>query len=252
MKRLPVFLCALALLLSLCLPAAAAPRYPAMNGMYTDAAGVLSSATLSDLRELQKKLDQEDALRLHIVTVDFLDGQDADAYVRELFTRWDLGNEDVLLLLAVGEDRYALHSGRDVQRRLPAAVTGKLLSAHLKTPFLAQEYDTAVQRFCLSLTTEVNKAYDADISCAGLFGQEEEGTLFDDWAGRLYSGVTQAVRGDNDSILTSEDRETGFSLIKVILIVGLLMLVFGRRRQKGRVFWMLLGAFGLYRLFKRR
>ena len=78
MKRLPVFLCALALLLSLCLPAAAAPRYPAMNGMYTDAAGVLSSATLSDLRELQKKLDQEDALRLHIVTVDFLDGQDAD------------------------------------------------------------------------------------------------------------------------------------------------------------------------------
>ena len=49
MKRFLSLFLTLVLLLSLCLPAQAAPRYPERQGVTTDAAAVLGQSTLRDL-----------------------------------------------------------------------------------------------------------------------------------------------------------------------------------------------------------
>ena len=248
MKR---FFCALmlaAMLLTLCVPALAEPRYPRQTGVTTDAAAVFSHATLEDLSALDRMMDKNDAPRLKVVTVDFLDGAEADAYAEALFTRWDLDDDDLLLLLAVGEDKYAVQAGKDVRRLLSANVLGKLLATWLEEPFLQQDYDGAIAAFVPALVTEVNKACGARISTDGLFGRAG-GSLLDSWANRVIS-IVQEDESD-ESFFTKEDKKTGFSFIKVVLTVILLMVIFGGKKKKGFPFLKVLAGFGLFKLWKR-
>jgi len=250
MKRLTGVLL-LCLTLCMCLCACAEPRYPTQNSMTTDAAAVLAHTTLEDLRKLDDRLDDADALRLKIVTVDFLDGSDADDYAETLFQRWKLDDDDMLLLLAVGEDKYALTAGKDVNRLLSASVQSKLLVTHFEDAFLQQEYDAAISAFAPALVTEINKVCGTSVSTSGLFGRAAT-SLFDNWASKLASGA-EAVENAADSFLTHEDKDTGFSLVKVVLTVLLLMVVFGSRKKKhGIPFGKLLAVFGLWKLWKKR
>lgn len=249
LTRLGALLCLLA---CLCVCAAAEPRYPDKSGETTDAAGVLSHTTLEDLRTLDNRLDNADALRLKVVTVDFLDAADADDYAAALFERWRLDDEDMLLLLAVGEDKYAVHAGEDVNRLISPGIQSKLLATCLEEPFLQQEYDAAIAAFVPALVSEINKAYGESISTNGLFGRSSS-SMFADWASKLQSGA-QTIEEAADSFLTREDESTGFSLAKVILTIALLMIAFGSRKKnrKGSPFFKLLAVFGLFKLWKKR
>lgn len=227
MKRI----CSLLLLLCLAVSCAVAePRYPAQTGETTDAAAVLSHTTLEDLRTLDSRLDKADALRLHIVTVDFLDGSDADAYAEALFHRWSLDDEDILLLMAVGEDKYAIATGEDVDRLLARSTLVKLLAASFEEPFMRQQYDQAVAEYVTALVREINKVCGASVSTSGLFGRSSTG-LFDDWAVSLRQKDNAA---QSQSVLTREDERTGFSLLKVAAIVAVLLIVFGSFRRNGK------------------
>lgn len=249
-KRIFRILPIVCLLLCLCVFAAAEPRYPSNGGETTDAAGVLAHTTLEDLRTLDGRLDKADALRLKIVTVDFLDGSDVDDYAAALFDRWDLDDDDLLLLLAVGEDKYAVKSGKDVNRLISPAMQSKLLAANLEDPFLQQEYDAAVAAFVPALVNEVNKVYSVSVSTDGLFGRTSQ-SMFSDWATKLQDGA-DALESAAESFLTREDSSTGFSLIKVILTIALLLIIFGSRKKKGFPFGKILAGIGLIKLWKKR
>lgn len=250
MKRIFRVLPLVCLLLCLCVCAAAEPRYPHHGGETTDAAGVLAHTTLEDLRTLDSRLDKADALRLKIVTVDFLDGSDVDDYAAVLFERWKLDDDDLLLLLAVGEDKYAVKAGKDVDRLIAPAMQSKLLATHLEESFLQQEYDAAIAAFVPALVSEVNKVYGVSVRTDGLFGRAAQ-SMFGDWASKLQSGA-EAVEQAADSFLTREDESTGFSLIKVVLTIVLLLIVFGSRRRKGFPFGKILAGIGLFKLWKKR
>lgn len=250
-KHLSLLIAVACLLACLCSCAAAEPRYPNRSGETTDAAGVLSPATLADLRTLDDRLDDADALRLTLVTVDFLDAADVNDYAAALFERWDLDDDDMLLLLAVGEDKYAIHSGADVDRLISPAIQNKLLAACLEEPFLLQEYDAAIAAFVPALVREVSKAYGESVSTDGLFGSASA-SVFADWASKLQDSA-QTLEAAADSFFTQEDESTGFSFAKVILTIVLLMIVFGSRKKKnGFPLFKLLAVFGLFRLWKKR
>lgn len=270
MKRFLSLLVAM-LVLCACLPACAAPRYPERQGGTTDAAAVLSQPTLRDLSTYAQRLKDETDIDLFVVTVDFLDGETLSSYGEGLFAQWKLDDDSLLLLLAVGEDKFATFSGKDVTRRLSRQVQDKLLSTSLEGPFLRQAYDEAVASFIPALTQEINKSFDADISVAGLFGQAEAETLSveewaDEWARRWNSAHDgeDSAPDDMGSRVTREDKSTGFSLGKVLLTVFLLMVIFGnfsdRRGRYGRrrgcgcgcaPFSSILAALGLWKLWDK-
>lgn len=223
----------LCLLLLACLVmscAAAEPRYPARTGETTDAAAVLSHTTLEDLRKLDDRLDDADMPQLVIVTVDFLDGQEVQAYADALFTRWKLDEDEILLLMAVGEDKYALSAGQDVNRLISSSTQQKLLISAFEAPFLGQQYDQAIAAWAPALVQELNKVCEEAANTDGLFGRSSTG-LFSQWASSLRQPEPDS---SSDSLLTRVDRQTGFSLLKVILIVAVLMLFFGSFRIGGK------------------
>lgn len=230
-KHIATLLLLLCFVLSLGFPALAEPRYPSQTGETTDAAAVLSHTTLEDLRTLDSRLDQADAMQLKIVTVDFLDAAEADDYAAALFDRWGLDDHEMLLLLAVGEDKYALEAGQNVDRLLSPATQSKLLAASFEEPFLNQQYDAAIAAFVPSLVREINKLCGTSVSTDDLFGRSSA-SLFDNWASSLRQNSGDADESDA-SIFTREDSRTGFSLLKVILIIAVLMFVFGSFRRIG-------------------
>ncbi|MBQ2952133.1 MAG: TPM domain-containing protein [Clostridia bacterium] len=224
LKRILCLLMLCALLL--CSAAQAEPRYPAQSGVTTDSAAVLSVKLLEDLRTLDKRLDKAGAPRLHIATVDFLDTADVQDYANALFTRWELADDDVLLLLCVGEERYAIAAGNGARRILPDTVLSKLMAGYLHEAFLGQQYDAAVSAFATGYVSEVCKACGVTVKVEDLFRSTSSG-IFGNWAG---SQKNTGASGDGESFLTREDKNSGFSLLKVILIVALLMLIFGAFR----------------------
>ena len=267
MKRFLSLLVAM-LVLCACLPACAAPRYPERQGGTTDAAAVLSQSTLRDLATYAQRLKDETDIDLFVVTVDFLDGETLSSYGEGLLAQWKLDDDSLLLLLAVGEDKFATFSGKDVTRRLSRQVQDKLLSTSLEGPFLHQAYDEAIASFIPALTQEINKAFDADVSVGGLFGQAGSESLSveewaDEWARRWNAAHDEEPTPDSvGDRVTREDKSTGFSLGKVLLTVFLLMVIFGnfsdRRGRHGRrrgcgcaPFSSILAALGLWKLWDK-
>lgn len=270
MRKTFAFLLALTLLLAL-LPAAPAcaaitPRYPDRAQQVCDSAAVLSSDTVADVRTLNERLDDADAdVTIYLVTVDFLDGADAAAYAAGLFEAWNLHDDDLLLLLAVGEDAWAVLPGADVP--LSAAALNRLLYADFEGPFLEQRYDEAVCALMPSLAEALSKTADAPVSTAGLFHQPEgqsERTAADtlsDWAER-FAATYAAPEPDADRTrVQDDDDDSGIGLGKVVLTVLLLMVIFGKRRKRyyhGRrgcgcmPFSSLLAALGIWKLWDRR
>jgi len=247
-----------AVLMLLCACAFAQPRYPDKRGNMTDAAAVLSKDTLDDLAQLSKMLSKEDALDLYVATVDFLDGEALSAYGKGLREHWNLGSDDLLLLLAVGEDKFGFFPGDKVNRELPSSVLEKLLSTHFSSAFLRQEYDSAITALMPALVTEMNKAYHKDISISGLFGVQESFSM-PDWFTREILTMDEP-EPDLRQRVTHEDEDTGLSLGKVILTVFLLMVIFGNHGRRRRScmgcgcapFSSILAALGLWKLWDKR
>lgn len=212
-----------------CDAAKIAPRYPKQDGYATDAARILSATTLEDLGTVDKRLDKAGVLQLKIATVDFLDGQDADDYADALFDRWDLDDDDVLLLLAIGNGEYAISAGSDASRKLTPALQEELLQQHVKPMLDNQDYEGAVVDFTLAFIDETNRLYGKRISTSGLFGKSASGLI--DSIGQLDFGLTD---DDDGSFFTREDKGTGFSFLKVVLIVLVLLVIFGSRSSKTR------------------
>lgn len=259
MKRMVCLLFAALLCLSL-ITASAEPRYPSSQGTVTDAAAVLSPSTVQDLRKLAERLADENTLDLAVVTVDFLDGATLSEYGVGLQEAWNLGKDDLLLLMVVGEDKFGFFGGRNVNKKLSASAQQKLLSTSFESPFLRQDYDGAIAALMPLLVKEVNKGWNEEIDIAGLFGTVRASSFstVQDWLIRPVDHVDNMERHISR---TADDDE--FSLGKVILSVILLLILFGHHRKYGRhgerrgcgcgcmPFSSLLAGWGLWKLWKK-
>ncbi len=239
----------LALLLSLTVGAFASPRFPEKTGNVSDYADVLSADTVKDLNSFQKSLHDATGVNLWITTVHFLDGMEINAYTKELFGRWQLGEEDLMLLMAVGEETYATVAGNTLLRRLPAESQQNLLSANFQSSYDAQQYDDAVARYIPALANLLGKQYGAAISTAGLFGAPQATatpapTLApsgDSWRDFLWDNDsffagdhTEERKETAGEVFVREEKNSGFSLGKLFVLIILFFLIFGSRNGRRR------------------
>lgn len=209
---------------------AAAPRCPVRTGFVTDVAGVLSTDTARDLDTLNERIETAEKIQsrmetaplpaVHVVAVDFLDGETAAAYARALREQWGLAEGDLLLLIAAGHDEYSLTGGSSLLSR---TTLDRITTEAFREPFLAQAYDSAVATLMPRLMEAVNDTWRVDVAVGDLFGSRMTGSI-PDWAAGIFgserpadtAGVT--IRGAGSRLIP---------LLSVILIVGALLLFFG-------------------------
>lgn len=239
MKKLIIYLFALLLALMPLSGMAAAVRYPELTGVVTDAANALSETTIANIAKLQSQLEDEDAdLRLNIAVVDFLDGQTEQAYADELFRRAKLGEDDILLLLCVGEDRYAVSVGKDVKKDFSAAyLQSELISTGFAVQLRSQQYDLALTNFFSSFIPEIEKKLNIKLSAQSLFGHEtqtvqlpqsqSQGSSYAQMLSDLISGITQNAK-EYEAKPVEHVASEGLTPAGWVILVILIMLVFSQ------------------------
>lgn len=247
--------------------AQAQPRYPEKSGVACDYADVLSAQTVEDVQTFHENLAAKTNVGLYVATVHFLDGQDIKTYAHTLFERWELGEKDLLLLLAVGEDNYYACAGPELAKRFPEASQQVLLSQTLQSEFMAQRYDGAVRSYLPALASALGKQFGVTVKLPRSLasaGATAAPAAAPDW-GKAFKDSAFFDRAEKEAqraaqAITREEKRSGISLGKTVLLALILWLIFGsgkgRRGRRGcgcgcAPFGWLLAALGLQKLFDR-
>lgn len=130
-----------------------------------DNSNVISQSTEEYIcSENYRLYDLDEGAEVVVVTVDFLDGYNAEEYSYEIFNSWALGdkeeNNGVLILLCPGEEKYWLMSGTGLaSSALSAAGLSKIASEYLEAPFDAGDYDKAALDTFKAVVSEIDSYY---------------------------------------------------------------------------------------------
>ena len=254
-----IFACLSVMIILSCLVAVQAATFPAQRGSVNDDAAVLNAQTISDVEKLNT-LTSADYI---VVTRHFLGGKDAQTYCDDLFAAWSLGEKDLLLLLVIGEEKYACSMGSKIG--LSSEQLNSLFSSRLREPFIMdRNYDAAVGAFLLSASSQIARGMGETLDTSGLFGSKEStgsaagsssangsSSGQQSWTYNLFSGffsdddLNDPYIGENGNTHSYES-DSGFSMGRFILIAVVLLFIIRGRKKKGKsglgpAGWMTLG-----------
>ncbi len=235
MKKILLFaLCLLLCLMPLC--ALAGTRLPAMRGVVTDDADVLGQQTASDIVEYADEVQDETDIRLHVALVHFLDGMDAQSYANALFDKWELGEYDLLLLGAAGEDAFATAMGDKVSQLLGEKNAENLLytSSQFSTLFRSQQYDAAFASYFQAFNTLACRQTGENVKIKGLFGASEHSdtSTHKVHASQLWGEVMNAISDSSADYQEYHEQRTrtgnGLTAGGWIVLAILILIIFGQ------------------------
>ena len=169
------------LLAAVSAPAAAALVQQSADFYVTDAAHVLTEKTRNDIIDANADLEQQcKGAQLVVVTVEYLDGMYSDEYAASLFNDWGIGsregNNGLLLLLAVKENKAWLEVGAGIDGVLNESLVDEYFDMYFWTDFDARNYDAAVRNMCEELFTWF----------AGYYGVNQSGSTYAPPSGGNY------------------------------------------------------------------
>ena len=134
-----------------------------------DFSHVLDQATIAQLDDVCRQIDQKAHAQIAVVTVQSLDGSDIESYAVDLYKKWGIGskatNRGVLILLATQEHRYRTEVGYGLEPILPDGKVGGF--GREAVPLLRQnDYGGAIS-LMVSRVAEVI-AQDAGVQLTGM------------------------------------------------------------------------------------
>ena len=161
-KKLSVWMLTLAILLLFPLHAFALEESEIFYA--NDAANVLTEETEYYICDENYRLyDQCMGAEVVVVTVDFLDGKNAEEFSYEVFNDWALGDRDenngVLILLSPGEEKYWIMSGSGLQNELSAGVLDEICYTYMETEFDSENYDVAALNTFKAVVERIDAKY---------------------------------------------------------------------------------------------
>lgn len=231
-KRVACILAALMAVL-LCAPAlAGVPDKPVEYAYaYDFDADVLGQSEIAKIAQTGQALEDATGIQLIAVAVDFLDGMDAADYATDLINTWGIGEkgEDngVVILLARGDRKIQIGTGKGVDRTLTGSKCGELI-------------DQNIDYFADNRFAEGMVALYEDT--AQYLAKAEGKTL--SGGGSAYSAET--VRGKDSTVYYGEKRSGSglfdgiLGFIFLYIIVCVIFNAFSRGRG-GCLKWLLLG-----------
>lgn len=134
-----------------------------------DFAGVLDPATVAQLNDLCRQVDEKAKAQIAVVTVKTLDGQEAFDYGVALYQAWGVGGKKsdrgVLILLATQDRKYYTNVGYGLESILPDGKVGGF--GREMVPFLkAGDYNGAVKLITMRVAMVI--AQDAGVTLTGI------------------------------------------------------------------------------------
>lgn len=228
MKRIISILLAAVLALALACPALSdVPDKPKQfSYAYDFGADVLDSGDMATIEKYGQALEEATGVQVIAVAVNFLDGEDPEDYATDLINEWGIGDkkEDngVVVLLARGDRRVQIGTGKGIDRTLTGSACGELIDRNIDY-FANNDFDAGMIALYQDVCQYVARARGK--------------TLFDDGA---YSvGIVRGVETSKRSGGGLFDGILGFIFLYIIVSV-----VFNAiTRDKGGccLKWLLLG-----------
>ena len=219
-----------ALLLMLGLMAAGAlanvPDRPRTFSYAYDFSGdVLSRKDMEEINQYGEALERATGAQAIAVVVDFLDGEDPADYVTDLINTWGIGDkkEDngVVVLLARGDRRVQIGTGKGIDHVLTGSKSGKLIDENID--YFA---DNHFSKGMVSLYEDV---------CQFIARAEGERLVFEDGS----TADSSSSRYDDDDDGSTFDAILGFFFM-YFMVSWLLNAMFSRRGGCGclRIFFL--------------
>jgi uncharacterized protein len=134
-----------------------------------DFSHVLNQATIAQLDDICRQIDQKAHAQIAVVTIKVLDGSDIESYAADLYKKWGVGgkstNRGVLILVATQDHRYRTEVGYGLEPILPDGKVGGF--GREAVPLLRQNDYSGAVSLMVSRVAEVI-AQDAGVQLTGL------------------------------------------------------------------------------------
>ena len=187
------------------------------TGYVNDFAHVLDPATIAQVEDICRQIDQRAHAQIAVTTINYLDGSDIESYAVELFKKWGIGSKatdrGVLILYAIRDRRSRIEVGYGLEPILP---DGKVGSFQREAVPLMQRgaYSGAI----LLVTTRVAEVIAKD---AGI----------------------QLTNSQPRAPAEPADQPSGGLSIGAIVGIVVVVLLVGFTPLRSLLFWMLLSGF---------
>lgn len=212
--------------------------YPTQRSYVNDDAAVLSAETAKDIIELNDRMDMAE---FTVATKHFLGGADVKEYAKGLFDYWGLDTDDVLVLLVIGEEKYAVITGDLIEEYVSKEQLSSLMGTQLRQAFITErDYDGAVGDFLLALASQIDRFTGEDVDFGGLFGMEEtvDSQIFDNWGGNWWEGFFGEYDYDESDlkVYAADDVHEAYDVdfSSLFVLAAVLLIVVRRRRKSGK------------------
>ena len=182
MKRIVV--CALAMmlaLLSICPALAAVLAQPKEFAYaYDFDADVLDASDIATIAQYGQALEDATGVQAIAVVVNFLDGMDPADYAADLINQWGVGQkgEDngVVVLLARGDRRIQIGTGRGIDRVLTGSACGELIDQNIEY-FAKNDFDRGMISLYQAVCKYIAKAKGKTLSLGANGGASSVGLV---------------------------------------------------------------------------
>ena len=231
------------LILLLALLLVAAPALAASSSVVNDAAGVLDPGLISGIQKLNEETQRKLDIRLQVITRHFLGGAQAASFAEETRQNQSESPENtILLVMVIGEERYAISMGEVPQALLGLDAVNNLLASTFRAPYLNRDYDGALRALISGLVVRMESASGQRLSSKELFDSTPSDPSMVPDPTRAPNPLDSFFRewersSDNAKQYEQNTRDRGrsrLSLWQIALIGFILFKLFGRDRTTGR------------------
>lgn len=209
----------LAVLLCAALPVqsfAAIPDAPTENIYVVDTANVIDGADREEMLALGAALDDASTAQVVAVTVEFLDGMDAEEYAYQLFNTWGIGDEKeengVLLLLSVGDREYWVTLGKGIEKKLTVSRATQIVDDTALDSFADGDYSAGMRAAYDALCERVAEIYNVSLDA--------------DSAARSAQSGTETLVSEPQRAPVAADESRGGGFMGILIAIIVLWIVF--------------------------
>lgn len=182
------------------------PSYALPNPSYEfytyDEADIINSDVENYIIETNKSLYKATGAQLVVATVNSLEDMDINSYATELFDEWNIGSRELdngmLILIVPAEGQIWIETGYGVEGAFPDSKVKRIIEDHMIPYFREDRYSDGI----LSGFNEIK---------AGL---EEE-----------YNITVEENKNINNPIPIKSDAQSGFSIPRILMVVGIIILL---------------------------
>jgi uncharacterized membrane protein YgcG len=237
-----------------------------------DTAGVLDADVIADLTRLNGETREKANVSLRVITKHFLGGDQPLAYAQDQLRGYQDSEEVLLLVMVIGEERYAVAMGEKAQEILGAEAVDTLLANSFRQPFLNRDYSRALADFSIRVARQLQSATGSRISTEGLFMAYVNQTpgpvrtpaptpvnsstlvenLLDSFFSKPDTNKSNAKLYEAQAKAAKQEDRGGLSFFQIALIGFVLYKIFGGRKDGrkgcGPLGWIF-GTWGVSKFF---